>query len=412
MNLFDVAAALIGLTALFAWLNQRTLRLPTTIAMLTMGLIASVLVIGVEELTPGLPLLNTLRSLTEQIDLYQTIMHGMLCFLLFAGALHVDIADLREARWSIVLLATGGVVMSTFMVGLGMWGALDVLGIALPLAWAMVFGALISPTDPVAVLGILKQVKVPRELEARIAGESLFNDGVAVVVFSVALTVATQGGGVQAGEIARIFGIEAGGGALMGGIAAWVVSRGLAGMDDHEVVVLATLALVMVLYAIAEAIGVSGPIAVVVAGLVIGNHGLRRTISEVARDHVVKFWDLIDGILNAVLFLLLGLEVLVLWLDLEALEAGLIAIPVTLAARWASVWLPITGLSLVRALPAGTIRVLTWGGLRGGISVALALSLPEGAVKDIILGATYGVVLFSVIIQGLTVKAVVRRVIR
>jgi CPA1 family monovalent cation:H+ antiporter len=327
----------------------------------------------------------------------------------------VDFGDLLDSKWSIGSLATVGVLISTFLVGYSIFLAARFAGLDLPLIYALVFGALISPTDPVAVLGILKTVKVPKALEVKIAGESLFNDGVGVVVFTIVAAIAAGGHGGEAiggGAVAELFVREALGGAVLGLAGGAVAYRAMKTIDEHNLEVLITLSLVTLIYTIAFAIHVSGPIAVVVAGLLIGNYGARFAMSETTRDHLFKFWSLIDEVLNAVLFLIIGFEVVALTLTGSVALVMAIAVPVVLAARFLSVAAPLTVLRLRRTFTRGAIPVLTWGGLRGGISVALALSLPDVPAKGTILAVTYGVVIFSIVVQGLTVEWVVRAVVR
>ncbi|MDP6263332.1 MAG: sodium:proton antiporter, partial [Rhodospirillales bacterium] len=337
---------------------------------------------------------------------------GMLSFLLFAGALHVDIGGLIERKWAIGSLATAGLLISTFLVGGTIFFATEYIGLDLPLAYCLVFGALISPTDPVAVLGILKTAKVPEPLEAKIAGESLFNDGVGIVVFTILVAIAAGGPGgdmLTAFDIGKLFVMEAFGGALLGLIGGYLAYSAMKSIDEHNLEVLITLSLVMLTYSIALAVHASGPIAVVVAGLLIGNRGTRLAMSENTRDHIYKFWSLTDEVLNSVLFLMIGFEVLALTITAEIAALTAIVVPVVIAARFVSVAAPLSVLTVLkRTFTKGAIPILTWGGLRGGISVALALSLPDIPAKDIILAMTYGVVIFSIIVQGLTVKTLVR----
>jgi CPA1 family monovalent cation:H+ antiporter len=342
----------------------------------------------------------------------------MLGFLLFAGALHVDLGQLAARRWPIAAMATGGLLMSTAIVGVGIWLAFDLVGHPLPFIYCLVFGALISPTDPVAVLGILKTAKVPASLEAKIAGESLFNDGVGVVVFIILLAMATSEGGsggagasMDALAIATLFVQEAVGGAVLGLVAGGIAFWALRSIDEYNLEVIITLALVTVTYEVAHLLHTSGPIAVVVAGLLIGNHGTRLAMSETTRDHLTNFWTLIDEILNAVLFLLIGLEVVMISTEPGLMWVALIAIPLVLCARFVAVAVPIGLMGLWRDFTKGAIPVLTWGGLRGGISVALALSLPAGAEKDAIVTVCYAVVVFSILVQGLTISRLVDKVV-
>jgi CPA1 family monovalent cation:H+ antiporter len=329
--------------------------------------------------------------------------------------MHVNLDILAERKWAIGSMATIGVLISTFIVGAGSWLILDLLAIPLPSAWCLVFGALISPTDPVAVLGILKTVKVPESLEAKIAGESLFNDGVGVVVFTILVAIAASGGGessLSAADMVVLFLRETVGGTVIGFAVGYVAYRAMRTIDEHNLEVLITLALVFLITAIAQAVHASAPIAAVVAGLLIGNHGTRFAMSDKTALHVQTFWSLIDEILNSVLFLIIGFEVLALALDTRTVIAAGLAIPLVLAARLVAVATPVGLLRLREKFTTGAVTVLTWGGLRGGISVALALSLPAGPAKQEILVITYGVVIFSIIVQGLTIGNVVKRVVR
>lgn len=407
MTDFQVAAILISLTAGLAYLNARVLRLPSAIGLMATALLGSVLVLILDmaQVTEVAP---RVTELLDHVDLSYALLHGMLGILLFAGALHVDLADLREFRMPIAVLALGGTALSTALVGIASYYALGGLGLDVPLVHCLLFGALISPTDPIAVLGILKAAKAPKSLEVTITGESLFNDGVGVVFFLAILGVAA-GGDVDAGDLARLFVEEAIGGVVFGLVVGYVGFRLLRTIDQYSVEILITLAMVLGGYVAAEALHVSAPIAAVAAGLLIGNHGRALAMSETTRDHLDTFWELIDEILNAVLFLLIGLEVVHLRLSSELVLAAAIMIPLVLAARWMSVAAPLAALPGFRRRARGALALLTWGGLRGGISVALALSLPNGPERDIILVITYGVVVFSILIQGTTLGRLARR---
>jgi CPA1 family monovalent cation:H+ antiporter len=413
LSLFNLATLTVTLAALFGFLNHRILKLPPTIGLVIIALLVSLSAIGLDSLLPGLGFGEAVRGTILQIDFNETLMVDMLGFLLFAGALHVDLGRLYDGRWAIAAMATVGVLISTFSVGFLTYGLAGLLGAELPLIYCLVFGALISPTDPVAVLGILKTVKVPAALEAKIAGESLFNDGVGVVIFTILVAIAVGGSahggeGIGALDVLRLFVVEVLGGVLLGLAGGGLAFLLLRAIDEHNLEVLITLALVMGSYTLAGAFHVSGPIAVVCAGLLIGNPGKKYAMSRTTREHVRTFWSLIDEILNAVLFLIIGFEVVAI--DIVGEISGLIlaTIPVVLFARFVGVAVPLGLLGLKRRFTEGSIAVLTWGGLRGGISVALALSLPESPFKATILAVTYGVVIFSIIVQGLTVTKVVR----
>ena len=411
LSIFEIIAMLLALSAFFGWFNDYLLKLPHTIGLLLMALVASISLLLLEYFVPTLGITKSLQAVVGQIDFYSTVMEGMLAFLLFAGALHVDISYLRDQRWAIGLMATGGILISTVLIGGSFWFVTGLLGLQVPFLWALVFGSLISPTDPVAVLSLLKSVNVPHSIEAKIAGESLFNDGVGVVLFTILVAIAVTGGVAELdmAHVAELFFVEAVGGAVLGFATGWLAYKAIATIDEYSLEILVTLGVVAGTYALAQRFHLSGPIAVVIAGLFIGNHGARYGMSEITRDHLFGFWQMIDEILNSVLFLLIGLELLILKLEPSFAFVAAATIPIALMARFISVSVPIMALSIKQSFTSGAIPVLTWGGLRGGISVALALSLPDIPEKPLILTATYAVVLFSIVIQGLSVKAVVER---
>ena len=403
MEVLDLAALLLTLAAIFSYINFRFLKLPTTIGIMLIAMLISISLVvlghcGFESIQ------NKATVVLEGIDFNKALMHGMLSFLLFSGALHVNLEDLAQHKWIISILATFGVVMSTFIVGSIAWIVFLLIGLKLPFIYCLLFGSLIAPTDPIAVIGILKKAGVPKSLETKITGESLFNDGVAVVVFLVIMGIVTGGHDVTAGHIMLLFVKEAIGGVLFGLAIGWLAYRMLKSVDNYQVEVLLTLALVMGGYAFAHAIHVSGPIAMVVAGIFIGNRGRLFAMSENTREHLDSFWELMDEILNAVLFLLIGLEILVLTIKGNYLIAGLIMIPVVLFARFISVGIPVTFMRRIRDFSPHAVKIMTWGGLRGGISVALALSLPNGPEREALLTVTYIIVIFSILVQGLTIE--------
>jgi CPA1 family monovalent cation:H+ antiporter len=372
-----------------------------------MGVVASLIILVLDLATPTFHIGGSVRAFLASIDFEKTLMEGMLSFLLFAGALHVDMGDLRRHGWQVGVLSTLGVLASTAIVGFGLFWVTGMAGVELPLVWCLVFGALISPTDPVAVMGAMKSARTPPGLQATISGESLFNDGVGVVVFSIILTVALGGGNFSASEAGWLFLVEALGGAALGLAVGWLGFLAMKSIDDYPVELLITLAMVMGGYALAQALHISGPVAMAVAGLLIGNRGVALAMSDTTRDHVIKFWGLVDEVLNAVLFLLIGLEGIALIGKPQLLLIGLVAIPLVLVARTLSVGAPL--LLWRKSLPfRSTMPVMVWGGLRGGISIALALSLPAGGPKDLLVTITYVVVLFSVLVQGSTIGRVIK----
>lgn len=409
MTLFQLLATLLTLAALSSYFNHRVLRLPQTIGVMLVALVVSLALQLAGPLGSGVEAMAA--TMLHAVDFDDTLLHGMLAFLLFAGALHVNLGDLARQARVIALLATLGVLGATFLAGGFAWLVFAVVGVDVPLIWCLVFGALIAPTDPIAVLGILKTAGAPQSLATKITGESLFNDGVAVVVFLVLLGVASGTTPAEPGAIAWLFLQEAVGGVLFGAAGGWLVYRMLATVDNYQVEVLITLALATGLYALAEAWHLSAPIAIVVAGLLVGNHGRLLGMSERTREHLDTFWELVDETLNAVLFLLIGMELLVLSFRGEYLVAGLLLIPAVLLARLLSVSLPVGLLRARRSFSPHVVKLLTWGGLRGGISVALALSLPPSPVRDPLVAATYVVVVFSILVQGLTIGPLLRRTV-
>ncbi|TRZ94320.1 MAG: sodium:proton antiporter [Rhodocyclaceae bacterium] len=409
--MFDIAAACLVVTALLAYVNHRFVGLPTTIGVMATALGFSLALVLMDAIGIGYGMRQYEETLLRSIAFSDVLMQGMLSFLLFAGALHVDMSELKAYRWQVGVLAVLGTLLSTLVVGYGMWIVLPLVGLKLPLLYCLLFGALISPTDPIAVMGILKSAGAPKELELVIAGESLFNDGVGVVIFSLLLGMIAGGATPTLGHGMALLLHEAGGGLLFGFALGYVTFRLLKSVDNYQVEVLLTLAAVAGGYALASQLHVSGPLAMVVAGLMIGNHGRALAMSDTTRRYVDMFWELLDGILNAVLFVLVGMEVLVISFSGSVLLAASVAVLVTLLARLLTVGVPVALLRGLFNLPHGSWQVLTWGGLRGGISVALALSLPIGGERDTILALTYCVVVFSILGQGITIGGLVRKAV-
>lgn len=409
MKLIHTITILVCISAGFSYVNHRYIKLPVTIGLMAIALGMSLVLLGVGKLGYGIE--AEAESFIRSIDFDITLLHGMLSFLLFAGALHVSLDDLLEQKWFIATLACLGVLVSTAIVGALMYVFLGWIGFPVPLIGCLLFGALISPTDPIAVMSILKQVGAPKRLEIKIAGESLFNDGVAVAIFLGLLGIAKTGH-ITPGGVALLFVQEAVGGAMIGlaaGYGAFLMFRSI---NQHHVEILISLALVMGTYALADALHASGPIAVVIAGLLIGNHGRHKAMSENSRAYLDTFWEVIDDLLNAILFVLIGLEVLALTFQAEYLLAGLLTIPLVLVARFVSVSLPVLLFRTFHEFTNRATLILTWGGLRGGISVAMALSLPLSPYRDALITMTYIVVIFSILVQGLTVERMVRAATR
>lgn len=409
MSMINIIALLTTLAAIFSYVNHRFIKLPTTIGLMLITLLMSLGLIVSGAL--GLGLEAEAKQIVSQIDFSETLMHGMLSFLLFAGALHVNLGNLLEQKWVIGICATVGVLCSTFLVGIAMYYLLGLLGLPLPFIACLTFGALISPTDPIAVLGLLKQANAPKSLETKIAGESLFNDGIGVVIFLVLLELFTGEHHFEWGHVGKLLALEAVGGLILGLILGWITYHLLKSIDNYQVEILLTLALVTGGYALAMALHTSGPLAIVVAGLFIGNRGRYFAMSDETRGHLDTFWELLDEILNAVLFVLIGLEILILTATGQYILAAVLAIPVILIARFISVGIPMTLLQAMRSFTPHAVKIMTWGGLQGGISVALVLSLPPSETRDLLLTITYAVVIFSIVIQGLTIPALLRRAV-
>lgn len=411
--ILEIAAVLLGLTAVFGYLNHRFLHLPRTIGVVVIALIASLALIAAHLIFPHWGLAGAVRDMLAHIDFRQTLMYGFLSFLIFAGALNIDLEQLLAVRKPVLVLSTLGVVIATLVVAAGMWLVFRAVGLSVSFAYCAVFGALISPTDPVAVIGIVQRLRLPPVLETEIAGESLLNDGVAIVVFTIALQFAT-GEAAHLGpvQVIGMFLLQAVGGAVLGLVTGAVAFYAMRSIDEYTVEILITLALVTITYAVGMRIGVSAPIAIVFAGILIGNPGKRLAMSERTRENLWQFWALIDEILNAILFLLIGFEVLVISKQAPHLIAAALAIPVALIARVVSLAGPLAVLRLWTMPPRMEMAILTWGGLHGGISVALALSLPDSPAQPVLLTICYVVVIFSIVVQGLTLEPIARRIIR
>ena len=408
MSLFQLLSLLVTLVAAFGYLNYKVLRLPDTIGIMAIAMLCSLGAAISGLFHPGLA--HWAESTIADIDFTQLIFHGLLGPLLFAGSLHVDFSALARQRWAIVMLASMGVLISTAIIGIAFHFGTRIVGVDLPLLWCLVFGALISPTDPLAVLGILRKAGVPEDLEIQITGESLFNDGIGVLVFATVLGLATGASELHLTSIASRLLYEAVGAVVFGvalGYLGFVVLRSI---DSYAIEIMITLALATGGYTLAELLHVSAPIAVVVMGLVIGNHGRQFAMSERTRERLFSFWELTDDLLNLLLFGLVGLElVAVADAELQFIEVSVLAVPIVLAARAASVALPIALLRPFQRFEPNTIRILTWGGLRGAISIALALSLPPGPIRNVILSATYFVAVFSILVQAISLQPLMSR---
>lgn len=406
---FALLSILVTIGALFSLLSVRFLRLPTTVGTMVLSLGSAIVLIGVGQREPTLHALAT--RIVGEIDFNQVVLHGILSFLLFAGALQLDLEHLSQQRMPVLVLSIIATALSTLLVAAMFYGALRVAGIEISVSAALLFGALISPTDPIAVLDMLRRAGAPPALEVQLAGESLFNDGVGAVVF-MALLGASAGGGLPS---ASVFGwlllVKAGGGIALGLSLGYLTYQLLKLVENYRVEILLTLALAMGGYALADALQLSAPLEVVAAGLLVSGRARRFAMSELTREHLDRFWELVDDALNVVLFLMLGLQILVLPFTRTYLIAGLLAIPVVLLARLLSVAPCVKVLGLFRERIPGSIAVLTWGGLRGGLAVALALSLPKTHTfeRSLLLVSTFLAVVFSIIVQGLTLPKLLMR---
>tara|TARA_R110000751_G_scaffold113854_3_gene213179 strand:+ start:159721 stop:160962 length:1242 start_codon:yes stop_codon:yes gene_type:complete len=409
MDYFVIASILVLISAIFGYINVRFLKMPNTIGLM---LITIVFTLGVFALSYfDDTLLNAEKFIITQIDFKSILLDVMLSFLLFAGALHTNFEQLKVQRWPVLAFATFGVLISTFLVGGAMFYALPIIGLHIDFIYCLLFGALISPTDPIAVLGILKKAGVPKKLETKIVGESLFNDGVGVVIFLTIFKIADLGiENVSALEVVELFGVEVLGGIVLGLVLGWITYRLMKSIDDYDIEVIITLAAVMGGTVLAQKLHISAPLAMVTAGLVVGNDTVRDSaMSDTTEAYVDKFWELLDILLNTILFVLIGMEMLVLTFKFEYLTAGLLAIPLVLVCRYISLLVPIKFFENKLDFVPKTNLIMTWGGLRGGISIALALGLTEVMERDLILVITYVVVVFSILIQGMTVGKLVKK---
>lgn len=408
MDYYAIVTVLIVLSALFGYINVRFLKLPITIGLMLITIIFTLIIIAIGQFDDTLLLRE--KAFIENIDFKTVLLDIMLSFLLFAGALHTNFEQLKIQRRPVLVFATLGVLVSTFLVGIIIYFMLQIIGLQVDFIYCLLFGALISPTDPIAVLGILKQAGAPKILEAKIVGESLFNDGVGLVVFLTILKIAEGGSGVTFGHVAEMFVVEVLGGIVLGLLLGWITYRLMKSIDDYDVEVIITIAAVMGGTLLAQKFHLSAPLAMVACGLMVGNDTVRNAVmSEETETYVDKFWELIDILLNTVLFVLIGMEMLILTFEGSYILSGILAVPIVLLCRYISLWYPIKFFSKKLNFLPNTNIIMTWGGLRGGISIALALSLTQDMHRELFLVITYVIVVFSIIGQGLTVGPLIKR---
>lgn len=410
MDYFFIISVLVTISAIFGYLNVRFLKLPNAIGLMLITILFTIGVFGISYFNSTL--LDAEKYIITHIDFKEVLLDIMLSFLLFAGALHTNFNQLKVQKWPVLVFSTLGVLFSTFLVGFGIYYLLPLIGMEVKIVYCLLFGALISPTDPIAVLSILKQAGAPKKLETKIVGESLFNDGVGVVVFLTIFKIAQLGGDhVEAMDVIKLFSQEVVGGVLLGFLLGWITFKLMKSIDDYDIEVIITLATVMAGTLIAHKLHFSAPLAMVTAGLIVGNDTVRNSaMSKITENYVDKFWELIDILLNTILFVLIGMEMLVLSFETSYFIAGLIAVPVVLICRYLSLILPVKFFEKKLNFVPKTNLIMTWGGLRGGISIALALGLTQDMNRDLFLVMTYIVVVFSIIVQGLTVGKLVKRV--
>jgi len=408
MELFHIFSVILVISAIFAYINQQHVRLPTAIALLLAGLLVSVLVQVLGAASPGFEVWVEARL--QEINFSEVLLEFMLSFLLFAGALHTDLEKLAKSKWTVIVFATVGVLISTVVTGTLFYYLLQLVGQPIPYIHCLLFGALISPTDPIAVLGILKKANIPKELEVSITGESLFNDGVGVVVFISLFQIAQRGmANIEGSFIAQLFLSEVGGGIGLGLLIGYIAFFFMRRIDHYQTEVLISLAVVTGGYSIAHFLHFSGPLAMVAAGLLIGNQGTKLAMSKQTADYLTKFWEMVDEVFNAILFVLIGLELMLIPFRWEYGVVALVTTAIVLVVRYVSLAIPSYALQLHRTFTPGTLPIMTWGGLRGGISIALALSLAPEMHRGMIVAITYAVVLLSLVVQGLTIEPFIKR---
>lgn len=408
MELFILFSVLISLAALFSYINVRFLNLPSGISLMLMGTVVALLVIALGQVSSRFSAVVVAEL--ALIDFSEFILGILLSFLLFAGSLHMHLDDLKKSAKTITSFAIIGTILSTFIVGYGFYYLTILFDIDIPIVFCLLLGALIAPTDPIAVMGILTKAKLSKTVETNIVGESLFNDGIGVVIFATLVQIAAVGiENFGAPQIGLLFLQEAVGGILAGGFIGFIGYKLMKSIDHFQTEILISLAMVMGGYSLCHFLHVSGPLAMVVAGIMTGNRGRARAMSDITRDYLSKFWEVTDEILNAILFLLIGLELVIVTFEVNYIIIGLLTAILIVIVRFGVLYSTATTFGFIKQLGPGTLKIMAWGGLRGGISIALALSLPTSPYKNIIVSVTFVIVLFSIVVQGLTIGSLIKK---
>lgn len=409
LNLYNIAAIILTIAVMATYINHRYIRLQTTIAIMASSLLLSLMLIIIGQFGT-FEIEHQIADTLKAIDFHSLLMNGMLSLLLFAGALHIEINHMSKQKWEIGILATVSTITSALLIGVLSYYLLHWLGINLSFIQCLLFGALISPTDPIAVLATFKQLNAPKALDTTVAGESLFNDGVGIVIFlSIYQLAFSSNATISWQSVSLLFLQQAVGGVVYGAMLGLIGYKLIKPINNHKVEILITIAMATGGYSLAQALNISGPLAMVVAGIFIGNKGRNFNMSKKTRDSLDTFWELVDEILNAVLFLMIGFELLLIHTNKHEFIAAILAVPLVLLVRLVTVAAPMSIFKLFKHYRPYTTRILVWGGLRGGLAVALALALPADPHRSLILAMTYSVVLFSVLVQGMTIKSLVRK---